>query len=207
MALNWSQIAVGDSRRRVWRTGAGLFVVGLFVASWFVSGTQLTRAFFGLVAVASLMFAVELTTEGRRRLSGREGWRIRPQVGKVALLPAIWQVLLNVFLASCAFLTLLQTRPPGSTAMESLRLAAGVALLYALAALLFEILGLCFLVAGYSLPLMHRTPMAARGVGGFWGQRWSIIVSAWLRTFIFWPLARRLGRLNRYLASFPTSYS
>jgi hypothetical protein len=154
MALNSSQVAIGDTRRRVWRMCAALFVVGLFVASWFVSGTQVARAIFAVVADASLMFAVELTTEGRQRLSRRECWHIRPQVGKVPLLPAIGHVLLNVFIASSAFLTLLQTRHPSSTAIELLRLAAGVALLYALAALVFAIFGLCFLVAGYSLPLM-----------------------------------------------------
>jgi len=188
MALNCSQVAIGDSRRRVMRICAAVFVVGLFVASWFVSGTQVTRAIFAFVAVASLMLAVELTTEGRQKLSRRERWRIRPQVGKVQLLPAIGHVLLNVLIALSAFLTLLQTRHPSSSTMELLRLAAGVALLYALAALVFEILGLCFLVAGYSLPLMHRTPIAARSVGEFWGQRWNIIVSAWLRTFIFRPI-------------------
>src|SRR3954454_14093994 len=147
MALNCSQVAIGASRRHVWRVCAALFVAGLFVASWFVPGTQVTRAIFALVAVASLMFAVELTTEGSGRLSRLERWRIQPQVGKVLLLPALWHVLLHVFIASSAFLTLLQTRHPSSTAMELLRLAAGVALAYALAALVFEILGLCFLVA------------------------------------------------------------
>jgi hypothetical protein len=137
------------------------------------------------------MFAVELTTEGRQRLSRRERWRIRPQVGKILLLPAIWHVLLNVFIALSAFLTLLQTRHPSSTAIELLRLAAGVTLLYTAAELVFEVCGLCFLVAGYSLPLMHRAPIAARSVDEFWGQRWNIIVSAWLRAFVFWPLARR----------------
>ena len=38
---------------------------------------------------------------------------------------------------------------------------------------------------------MHRTPIAARSVGEFWGQHWNIITSAWQRTFVFWPLARR----------------
>lgn len=205
MTLDCSQVAIGHSRRRVWGMCAALFVVGLFIASWFISGTQVTRAIFALVAVASLMFAIELTTQGGQRLSRRESWRIRPRVGKVLLLPAIWHVLLGVFIASSAFLTLLQTRHPSSTAMELLRLAAGVALFYALAALVFEILGLCFLVAGYSLPLLHRTPIAARSVGEFWGQRWNIIVSAWLRTFIFWPLARRscagVGVLCSFLVS------
>ena len=50
--LNCSQVAIGDSRRRVWRMCAALFVVGLFVASWFVSGTQVTRAILAFVAVA-----------------------------------------------------------------------------------------------------------------------------------------------------------
>ena len=170
---------------------AALFVVGLFVASWFVSGTQVTRATFAFVAAASLVFAVELTTEGRQRLLRRECWRIRPQAGKVRLLPAIWPVLLNVLIASSALLTLLQTRHPRSPAMELLRLTAGVALAYASVPLFYEMFGLCFLVAGYSWPLMHRTPIAARSVGEFWGQRWNRIMSAWLRTFIFRPLARR----------------
>src|SRR4051812_45387006 len=108
MALNCSQVAIGVGRQRVWRICAALFVAGLFVASWFLPGTPVVRAMFALVAVASLMFAVELTTEGRGRLSRREGWRIRPQVGKVLLLPAMWHVLLHVFIASSAFLTLLQ---------------------------------------------------------------------------------------------------
>jgi hypothetical protein len=205
MALNCSQVAMGDSRRRVWRMGAAVFVVGLFVASWLAPGTPVTRAVFGFVAAASLVFAVELTTEGRQRLLGRERWRIRPQVGKDRLLPAIGHVLLNVFIASSALLTLLQTRHPSSTAMELLRLAAGAALAYAGLALFFEIPGLCLRVAGYSLPLMHRTPIAARSVGEFWGQRWNMFVSAWLRAFIFRPLARRRGAGVGVLGSFLVS--
>ncbi len=105
-------------------------------------------------------------------------------------------------MASAALLTLLQTRHPSSTAIELLRLAAGVALAYAGVPLFYEILGLCFLVAGHSWPLMHRTPIAARSVGEFWGQRWNRMMSAWLRTFIFWPLARRGGAGLGVLGSF-----
>jgi hypothetical protein len=167
-------------------------VVGLFVASWFVPGTQIARAFAAFIPVASLMLIIELTAEVRQKLSRRECWRIRrAPVSEVLSWRTVWLVLLNIFIASSAFLTLFQTRHPSSNAMSLLRLAAGVALLYAGAELVFEVCGLCFLMPGYSLPLMHRAPLAARSVGEFWGQRWNIIVSAWLRTFVFWPLARR----------------
>ena len=192
MTLNCCQIAMEDSRRRVWRMWAAPVVVGLFVASWFVPGTQIARAIAAFIPVASLMLIIELTAEARQKLSSRECWRIRrAPISEVLSWRSVWLVLLNIFIASSAFLTLFQTRHPSSNAMSLLRLGAGVALLYAAAELLFEVCGLWFLMAGYSLPLMHRAPIAARSVGEFWGQRWNIIVSAWLRTFVFWPLARR----------------
>lgn len=206
MALNGSQVAVGVYRQHVRRLCAALFVIGLFVASWFVTGTQVARATLAFFAVASLMFAVELTADARQRLSGRECWRVRrTQNGKGLLFRGIWRMLFHGFIAWAAYMTLLQMRHPGSTTAGLLRLAAGVALFYALAALIFEVFELCLLAAGYSLPLLHRTPIAARSVGEFWGQRWNIIVSAWLRTYIFWPLARRrcagVGVLGSFLVS------
>ncbi len=207
MELNGSQVAIGHSGRPVQRLCAALFVIGLFVASWFVAGTQVAQAILAFIAVVSLMFAVELTANDSQRLSGREYWRVRRiQIGRGLLLRSICLVLFHVIIAWVAFLTLLQMQhPPAGTPMGLLRLAAGVALLYAIAELVFEGFGLCFLAAGYSLPPMHRTPIAARSVGEFWGQRWNIIVSAWLRTYIFWPLARRrragVGVLCSFLVS------
>ena len=192
MTLDCSQVVMEDSRRRVRRMCAAAVVVCLFVASWFVPGAQIARAIAAFVAVVLLMLIVELTADARQKLSSRERWRIRrAPIGQVLSWRRVWLVLLNVFIISSAFLTLLQTRHPSSTGMSLLRLTAGVALLYGAGALVFEVSALCFRLAGYSLPLMHRTPIAALSVGEFWGQRWNIITSAWFRSFIFWPLARR----------------
>jgi hypothetical protein len=182
---------------------AALVVTALFVTSWFAPGTQVTRAVVAFIPVAVLMVAVELTAEAGQKLSKRECWHLcRASVRSIRPWRRVWIVLLNVAIASSAFLILLQTRPPSSTAMSLLRLAAGVALLHATAALVFEVASLWFLLMGYSLPMMHRNPIAARSVGEFWGQRWNRIVSAWLRTFIFLPLARRRAFRMGVLCSF-----
>jgi D-alanyl-lipoteichoic acid acyltransferase DltB (MBOAT superfamily) len=144
------------------------------------------------VPIIGLIVTVELMADADCKLSKSYRWRIRrAQVDSALLLRGVWPILLSVIVGSAAFLTLGHTRHSAGIAMAVLRLAAGVALVYALAGFIFEVCGLCFLVAGYSLPPMHRAPIAARSVGEFWGQRWNMIVSAWLRTFVFWPLARR----------------
>jgi hypothetical protein len=72
------------------------------------------------------------------------------------------------------------------------RWAVGVILLYALVDFLLEGLPrFCFSVAGASMNTIHRTPIAASSLRDFWGRRWNCMVSGWLNTFIFLPLARR----------------
>ncbi len=49
------------------------------------------------------------------------------------------------------------------------------------------------LCLGFHLPDNFRFPLAAIGFGDFW-RRWHITLSAWMRNYVFTPLARRLPR-------------
>jgi hypothetical protein len=192
---NCSEIAVKEGPRHVQRVSAALFAVSLLVLSWFAPGGQVSRAILAFVAVSSVMLAVEITAHPRHRLSGLGRWRVYPlDAGAVLSSRMVWNVLLHALVAGAAFLTLEQTRHPDGAIASLLRLAAGVTLLYAVAALAFEILRFCFSVIGWSCPVIHRTPLAARSVAEFWGRRWNLLVSGWLHTFIFFPLVRRRRR-------------
>src|ERR1700744_5657944 len=148
MTLDARQAAMENRRRRILRMWAAVVVAGLFVASWFVPGTQIGRAIAAFVAVAFLMFIVEFTTDAGHKLSRRERWRVRrTPISGVMLWRSVWLVLLNVSIILFAFLTLLQTRHPSSIVMSLLRLTAGVALLYGAGALVFEGAALCFRLA------------------------------------------------------------
>jgi hypothetical protein len=201
-----AQIRTENHPQQIRRLCAGLLVISLFIVSCFASGTPGMRGLLAFVPVVALIFAVELTADAGHRIQDREPWRIRrAQLDKARLLRGMGSILIQAIIAWAALLALVKTRHAHTTPSELLRLGAGVALLYSLAAVIFEVVSLLFLAAGYSLPLMHRTPIAACSVGEFWGRRWNIIVSAWLGTYIFLPLARRryisLGILCAFFVS------
>jgi D-alanyl-lipoteichoic acid acyltransferase DltB (MBOAT superfamily) len=100
---------------------------------------------------------------------------------------------------------LLHLRNSNGLTRELLRLGAGVALIYAWVAIISTVIGLLFLAAGYSLPELHRHPIAARSVVEFWARRWNIVVSAWLHAFVFLPLARRRRNTLGILLAFGVS--
>jgi hypothetical protein len=204
--MDYSQIQVGIDRYRVLRRCAVLLVVALLVVSCFVAKMQTARTVFAVLSIAVAMLAVELTADVGNRLSRRERWRIRPQsITKAQVLREIVNILIHAIVVWIALQILLHPRNFGNFTNELLRLGAGVALLYASAAIIFGVISLLFEAAGYSSPQLHRHPIAARSVGEFWGRRWNIIVSAWLRTFVFLPIARRnhigLGIILAFLAS------
>ncbi len=201
-----AQIPAANRSRKIRRRWLTLFVIGLFVASCFVTGTPATRALLAFVPVVVLICAVELNASPGNRVRGRERWRVRrTQFDPARMLRIILLILVHVFIAWAVLLILFRTVHPKSITAEILRFGAGVALLYSVAAIISDVFSLLFLAAGYSLPPTHRTPIAARSVGEFWNRRWNILVSAWMHTYIFLPMARRhhagLGILCAFLVS------
>ncbi len=130
--------------------------------------TQVLRAYFTLLAIGVLMLAFEFAAAPERKLSCRPRWRAHRVSGNKGL---FWRFLLHAllgaFVATAAFLTLLQTRHPESITLAVVRLAAGVALLYGAADFIFAACSLGYLAAGYSLPLMHRNPIEETERGRF----------------------------------------
>jgi alginate O-acetyltransferase complex protein AlgI len=104
-----------------------------------------------------------------------------------------------------SLLVLLHTRHVVGAVCSITRLGAGVVLVYAGTQFVFDLASFCLLAVGISLGPFHRTPIAAHSVAEFWGQRWNRIVSAWLHTFVYLPLARRrcsrLGVFSAFLVS------
>jgi len=125
---------------------------------------------------------------------------------------------LNVPLGGCAYiwtlsgfdifhlpmLTLVAHHPPDAVIALG-RLIAGIVLLHTLAEFLKDLVHFCFLASGAAMRPIHNRPIAARSLRDFWGKRWNLAVSAWLRQFFFLPLARQhrpdLGLLFAFLVS------
>jgi hypothetical protein len=190
--------AVLIAGRRAWqRVSAVLILIGCFILEWFapvdlVSRTLLTGG--GMIALMATVRNASLATE-RWTVWQRLfhliflGHPMRAESAK----PWLWQralahLVLDALVCGAAILALRHLTPAHYVS----RWAVGVVLLCALGHFLLEGLPrFCFSVAGASMNTIHRTPIAASSLRDFWGRRWNCMVSGWLNTFIFLPLARR----------------
>jgi hypothetical protein len=86
-----------------------------------------------------------------------------------------------------------------------LRWLGGIVLLYAAMDALGAGLRFCYALVGWRIPPLHDLPIASRSLGEFWGQRWNLPVSLWLRRVCFMPLARRGHAALGLLAAFAMS--
>lgn len=79
---------------------------------------------------------------------------------------------------------------PGHPGYWLIRWAGGGLLFYGLV----EVLHSSFLVAyralGMVFPRINDRPILSRTLGEFWGRRWNRVVGGWLRSYLYFPLAR-----------------
>lgn len=183
-----------------------LLVIGLFIGSCFATGSPVTRALLAFIPIVVFICGVELAIGPEHNIRSRKRWRIRPaQIEPVRLCRSVLLILLHTLIAWVALHVLFRTVHPKNITTESLRFGAGIALLYSSAVVIAEAVNVLFLSAGFSFPCAHRTPIAARTVGEFWNCRWNILVSAWLHTYIFLPVARCRGAASGIFCAFLVS--
>ncbi len=209
----FAAVVLMAGRSVIQRLGAALLVTCAFVLAWYAPGVPLARGLLAFVAGCSLFIAVRITfAEEPLSIGGRllQVFAL-PGPRRVSRVPAnlspraIGWSILYLALAGMALLVLVDTRHRVGAIYSIERLSAGVLLLYAVVQLFFDFTSFCFLAAGSSLESLHRTPIAARSLTEFWSQRWNRVVSAWLHTFVFLPVARiccpRLGVFCAFLVS------
>ena len=201
-------------RSAVQRTCAIFFVACAVILAWYAPGVPFARGLRAFLAGGSLMLAITIA------FSSEKGMPLRSRLSRILSLPgpmratrvpATWslrvagQIILDLIIAGIALLILLRARYLFGMTPLIERLAAGVVVAYSGVQFVFDLARFCFLATGWSVDSLHRTPIAARSLAEFWGQRWNRYVSAWLHRFVFLPLARRrhprLGIFCAFLVS------
>ena len=87
----------------------------------------------------------------------------------------------------------------------AVRWGVGLMTFYATVEVLASLLEQGYLVAGMQVPQLHRTPVFARTVQEFWGERWNLEVRRLLHRLAFMPLARKRRPAVGVLAAFGLS--
>jgi hypothetical protein len=210
----FAAIVLTAGRSVIQRLWAALLVTCAFVLAWYTPGMPLARGLLAFLATCGLFVAVKFAFSSEECISVRNRLlqaitlpgSMRAGCVPATLSPrAIGRIVIDLTLAGLALLVLLHARHLVGAIYSIERLSAGVLLLYAVVQFFFDFVSCTFLAAGLSLDSLHRTPIAACSLAEFWGQRWNRVVSAWLRTFVYLPLARRrcprLGVFCAFLVS------
>ena len=204
-------------RKPIQRAGSAFFLACCLFLEWFAPVDTTWRAIMALGGMAALVATINVaasaTTQwpaGVRLLQMlTAGYRIRAGHTRPALsVRIIGRFVVEGLVGGAALLFLLhiaQAQHPPGAVIALCRLVAGIILLYTLAEFLKDFVHFCFLASGAAMRPIHNTPIAARSLRDFWGKRWNRAVSAWLRRFVFLPLARQrrpdLGLLCACLVS------
>lgn len=190
-----------------WSRVLGL-TLAIAVALWslWIPGTPLTRAVVALLTFWAAARVLDLSRDSRPHGPVRRVSHVLALLDTRQLRPVAPSLDVATFLRGGAWLAVALTAVfSAEHAAPLARWALGALFIYALAeAANNTILGV-LAAFGQRSPPLHRTPIAATSLREFWGERWNLPVSRWLRAHCYLPLARRrhprLGLALTFLVS------
>lgn len=170
----------------------------------------IARFIIAMGGMLTLFHVVDLTRDRRNLSAAHRVWfvltpfdtraiqRVRPTLRPRLVLAMLgWTAI-----AAVAFwihqTSLPQDGPPRLLVRWTMGLIGFYALVEAIGAAMLQ----GYLLAGMQPPPLHLTPMLARTVQEFWGERWNLEVRRWLHLHTFMPLARRRRPLAGVLVAF-----
>lgn len=170
----------------------------------------IARFLIAMSGMLTLFHVVDLTRD-RRNLSARDRvWftltpfdtraieRIRPTFHpRLVLALLAWTAL-----TTTAFWVHETQLPESGPERLLVRWTTGLVGFYSLVEVMGAAMLQGYLLAGMRPPPLHLTPMLARTVQEFWGERWNLEVRRWLHLHAFMPLARRRKPVVGVLAAF-----
>jgi hypothetical protein len=184
-----------------------------FVVPWLAPPQPIPRILLSFLSLLGFMKAVQVAfgegpwTVGRRIWHALAPYDVRgvrfrtPSLG----IPILSNLAVNVLVSAVALFAL--TRAPAlSLGLRwPLRMLAGSALAYGCIEVTTDAIRFLHLCVGLDVPAVQRAPILSLSLREFWGRRWNLPVSAWLKQFVFRPLARRgyggWGLLAAFLVS------
>ncbi len=192
-----------------WRRALGVGLAALLLPwSALIPGSPLLRGVLALLGFWGLARVIDLAREPRplrplarmifavALVDTRQLRWTSPQLDHQALGKAATWVPIGLL----ALLVAVGHDDPGP-----LRWGLGALTIYALGEALDGLLRTILGLLGAASPPLHRSPIAARSLREFWGERWNLVVNRWLRVHCYLPMARRrqpaLGVALAFLAS------
>lgn len=173
----------------------------------------LARAILATGAALVLFHCIDLMKDPRQHPTLMRVWfvlspfdtRAVARVAPAIRAPLIASLLGCGALAAAAFALLEVATPPTGIQRWIVRWALGAIAFYATAEAIGAAMLQGYLARGLQPPPLHRSPILARSVQEFWGERWNLEVRRWLHVHVFRPVARRRGVAWGVVAAFAVS--
>jgi hypothetical protein len=203
-------LAAGGTSRRALALGVAASAV---LVPW-IAQVRLVQAFlavFSLVSFGRVIDLVQMRTSFRwpRRIihavssfDSRKAVVTKPELA----LRTIVIALLYAPIMLAGLYVVVRVAPSMHGELQFLvRSVGGLVFVYCLTETIYGVTWSAMRALGFAFPPLHITPMLARSVQEFWGERWNRTVNDWLRVNCFMPFARRRKPVLGIAAAFVVS--